>query len=138
MIPQRTPYNLCANATDDHSVCTTTLERAPKLLLNCQSPNCTAMATHCTLIRMPSRSVCFEHAQRAPCHSAFYAIPQHLLAMSLCCCGDDCDCTAHTSKFCIFLWCRGIAVRVLIWCDIIEMIAKRLACHMTYLFGFHL
>lgn len=72
---------------------------------------------HCALIRMLSDGVCFEHAQRA-CHcSVFFAIPQHLLTMPLCCCCDACDYTARTSVFCIFLGCHGIAVRTLLWCD---------------------
>ena len=67
---------------------------------------------HCSLIRMPSDDVCFEHAQNTHRRLAFYAIPQHLLAMPLPCCGDACDCTVCTLVFCIFL----DAMRTLLWC----------------------
>ena len=112
---QRTPYNIHANTTDDHSLCGPWW--APmELLLHCRRPYCAAMVTlwrpHCALIRTPSDGVCFEHAQNAHCRLAFYAIPQHLLAVPLHCCGDACDRTVCTSAFCIFL----DAMRMLLWC----------------------
>ena len=72
---------------------------------------------HCALIRMPSGGVCFENVQSVRHPSAFFAIPQCLLAMPLCCYGDACDRTARTSAFYIFLTRSGIAVRMLLWCD---------------------
>ena len=91
-----------------------------ELLLRCRR-YCAAIVTlrraHCALIRTPSDSICFEHAQNACRRSAFYAIPQYLLAMPLHCCGDACDRTACTSAFCIFLGCCGIALRTQLWCD---------------------
>ena len=118
---QRTPYNLRANATDDHGVCTTTLMRARGAPTACRRPYCAAMVTlrriHCALIRTPSDGVCFEHPQSARRLSAFYAIPQRLLSIPLGCCGDAYDRTARTLAFCIFLGRRGIAVRRLLWCD---------------------
>ena len=65
---QRMPYNLRAKTTDT----TTAFAQRPlctfaELLLHCRRPQCAAMATlrrpHCTLIRMPSNSICFEHAK---------------------------------------------------------------------------
>ena len=54
---------------------------------------------HCTLTRKLSDGICFEHAQSGrPC-SAFYMVPQSLLAMVLCYCIDVCDRTAHTLAF---------------------------------------
>ena len=65
---QRTPYNLCANVTDGHGVCTTTLVRPWELLLRCRRHYFVAMVTlrrpKCALIRTPSDGVCFEHAQQ--------------------------------------------------------------------------
>ena len=54
---------------------------------------------HCALIRTPNDGVCFGHAQSARRRSAFYAVPVHLLAMSLRRCGDACDRTARISAF---------------------------------------
>ena len=53
---------------------------------------------HCALIRTPSDVVCFEHVQIARRRSAFYAIPQRLLAMPLRCCGDACDRTTRAPR----------------------------------------
>ena len=61
--------------------------------------------------------VCFGHAQSVHRRSVFYAIPQRPLALPLCCYRDACECTAHTSAFCIFLGRLGIEVRMLLWCD---------------------
>ena len=73
-----------------------------KVLLCCIRPYCTAMATirqpHCVFYS----GVCFEQAQSVHHRSAFYAIPQHSLAMpQRCCCGS----------YCIFL----DAVTTLLW-----------------------
>ena len=88
-----------------------------ELLLRCRRPFCAAMVTlrrpHCALIRTPCDGVCFEHAQSACRHSAFYAIPQRLLGMPLRCCGDACDRTVSTSAFCMFLGRRENAA--LVW-----------------------
>ena len=50
-------YNLSANATDDHSVCTASLCAPTELPLRCRRPYCAAMETlrrpHCTLLRRP-------------------------------------------------------------------------------------
>ena len=75
---------------------------------------------HCALFErcgMPSHGVCFEHAQSSRRRSAFYVIPQRLLAIPLRCCGDACDRTAGTSALYIFLGRRGVAVRTLLWCE---------------------
>ena len=75
---QRTPYNLRAKATDDRGICTGTLVlyalcTTAELLMHCRRPYCPAMVTlqgpHCALIRTPSDSVCFEHAQCVPLFS---------------------------------------------------------------------
>ena len=92
-----------------------------QLLLRCRRPYCSAMVTllrpHCALIRTPNDGVCFEHAQKKRCCYAFYAIPHHLLAVPLRCCGYACDCTGHTSAFRIFLGRHGIAMTTLLWGD---------------------
>ena len=87
-----------------------------ELLLPGRRPYCVAMVTirrpHCSLIRPPSHCVCFELAQNAHQRPVFYAIPQRLLAMPLCCCGDVAI-VLHT----LFLGRCGIAVRTLLWYD---------------------
>ena len=75
-------------------------------------------ATTLRSIRRPSKrrttAFVFEHAQSARCRLTFYAIPQRVLAMPLCCCGAASDSTARTTAFYIFLRRRGIAVRTLL------------------------
>ena len=96
-----------------------------ELLLRWRRSYCAAMATlrrpHCTLIRTANHGVCFEHTQSARRRSAYYVVPQRLLAMPLRCCRDACNRTARTSAFCIFL--RGISVGTLLWCD--KVLGKR-------------
>ena len=75
---------------------------------------------HCALFECcgkASHGVCFEHAQSSGRRSAFYVIPQRLLAIPLRCCGDACDRTAGISAFYIFLGRREVAVRTLLWCE---------------------
>ena len=92
-----------------------------ELFLHFRRPYCRAIETlqlpHCTLIRMQSNGICFEHAQSAHHHSEFYVMPKRLLAMPLHCCSDVCYRTTCTSAFCIFLGRCGIAMRMLLWCD---------------------
>ena len=101
MTSPRTPCSLCANTTDDHSVCTTTLVCAMELLLHCSRPYCAAMVTLrrplCALLGTPSNDVCFEYAKSAHRCSAFYWTPLCPLGMPLCSCGDACVHTARTS-----------------------------------------
>ena len=81
---QGTPYNLHANAM---AFAQRRLCAPAKLLLYCRRPYCAAMMTlrgpHCALIITLKDGVCFEHAQSARRPSAFYAIPQRLLATPL-------------------------------------------------------
>ena len=82
-----------------------------EFLLHCRRPYRMAMATlrrlYCAFIRTLSHGICFEHAQNVRCHSTFHEIPQHLLAMLLCCSRDAWDHTACNSASCIFLGCYG-------------------------------
>ena len=48
---------------------------------------------------------------------AFYTTQQRLLAMRLLCCVDAWDRTSRTSVFCVFLGCRNIDVKTMLWCD---------------------
>ena len=118
-------YNLRANVTDDHIVCTASLCAPTELPLRCKKPYCAVMAT----LRRPHRALL-----RTPWHrqaTVFVlsilkvrASMRHhgvlLLAMPLRCCGDACDRTARTSAFCIFLDAVASPIyykRTLLWCD---------------------
>ena len=77
----------------------------------------TIQRPHCTLLERRCHDVCFDHAQSEGCWLAFFAIPQHPMAMPLRCWGDVCNRTVCTSANCIYLGCHEIAVRTLLWCD---------------------
>ena len=122
MASQRTLYNHRANTADDQGFCKTTLVHARGA--HCLVGDLTAplWRLHCALIRTPSHGICFEHAQNVHCRSAFYAIPQRLLAMPLLCC-VICNLTAHTKAFCIF---RGRCGIVVIRCSGVTGVLRKL------------
>ena len=88
------PFQSINPSANDHGVCTITLLCIVDLTVQLWRP-------HCTLIRMPSHGVCFEHAQSAHRHSPLYEIQQLLLAMPLRCC-EACHRTVRTSA--AFYW----------------------------------